>query len=711
VTAQRREESAQSVPTPLSVLSGENLTESGIGRSAKEVLDYVPNASAATQLHGRPRWWIRGVGTGQQQLDFSNPVGFYLDDVYISNASATGFPLFDLDRVEVLRGPQGTLWGKNTTGGAINVITRKPELSYDGYLKFDYGSYRDKQVEAALGGPVWEDALAARASFHYEDNGGRFRNLLTGRREGQFQDGAFRLQLLGKISSKLEALANVHLRKYSTNGGLSTVSGSGPDGAYLEGYIPSTNINDVSSNAPQNEDTKQLGALLSLKAALGKFSLISITGYEDFRNESLSDSDNTPLEVSRGWAHALSYQWTEEIRLASPREDRWNWVAGLFLFSESIHRQSATAKLPGVATAVPGVSNYSFTAFEHDTQSVAAFASTTANITDAFSVSAGLRWTLEHRELDITRVASPGDADATFSNIGLWFLPSSVSSPLSQTYSVQPEKTWNNFTYDVTPQYQFSKDAQVYFRYAHGVKSGGFNTAATSLAALNVVEPEKLDDIELGSKTRWLDGHLSLNASVFHYFYRDIQVNVVGPLPPTNTSVSYLQNVKRGKVDGAELELDSLPVRNLHVGGNLGLLDTEFTDFTVLNGGPSYDGNDFVRSPHVTALIRADYRIPLPIGRTPSLTLAADWRYQSRQLHFVTNQQDPLLQSPAFALLNARIAVASNDEKLIVTAYANNLLDVEYRNHSLPGARNATGATAIWGEPRTFGASLISRWY
>jgi iron complex outermembrane receptor protein len=198
---------------------------------------------------------------------------------------------------------------------------------------------------------------------------------------------------------------------------------------------------------------------------------------------------------------------------------------------------------------------------------------------------------------------------------------------------------------------------------------------------------------------------------VFHYFYSDIQVNVVGPLPPTNTAVSYLQNVKRGRVDGAELEVDSLLVRNLHVGGNLGLLDTEFTDFHVLNGGPDYSGNEFVRSPHVTALVRADYRVPLPVASAPSLSVAADWHYLSRQFHFTTNQDNRLLGSDPYSVLNARVTLASNDEKLALMGYVSNLLDSKYRAHTLPAARDATGAPVTWGDPRTFGVSVTGRWY
>ncbi len=153
VTAQHREERLQDVPSAVTALSKDQFTTGGIGRSANEVLNYVPNATAGTQQHGRPRWWIRGVGAGQQQIDLANPVGFYLDDVYISDASATGLPLYDLQRVEVLRGPQGTLWGKNTTGGAINVISERPHVSgdQDSYVKLEYGSYDDKIAEGGLG--------------------------------------------------------------------------------------------------------------------------------------------------------------------------------------------------------------------------------------------------------------------------------------------------------------------------------------------------------------------------------------------------------------------------------------------------------------------------------------------------------------------------------------------------------------------------------
>ncbi len=219
--------------------------------------------------------------------------------MFISNATGTGFPLFDLDRVEILRGPQGTLWGKNTTGGAINVITRKPEFTPDGYFKLDVGRFKSSIYEGAFGGGVLGDKVAARGSFHYEDHGGRFQNAQTGRREGQVSDGAGRLQLLWKISPRDRSPSQHPRPQITTNGTNQTVTGTGPDGEYLAGYRPSKDPFVVATNAPANSDISQTGALLNVKAELGDYSLTSISGWESFKTNSFTDSDYTPLEISR----------------------------------------------------------------------------------------------------------------------------------------------------------------------------------------------------------------------------------------------------------------------------------------------------------------------------------------------------------------------------------------------------------------------------
>jgi iron complex outermembrane receptor protein len=721
VTAQKREEKAQDVPSSISVLGGQDLQDKGIGRSASEILNYVPNASAGTQQHGRPRWWIRGVGAGQQQIDFPNPVGFYLDDVYISNATATGFPLFDLERVEVLRGPQGTLWGKNTTGGAINVISRKPSFKTDGYFKADYSSYDTKLFEGALGGTIQEDALAGRVAFHSENQSeGRFNNLFTGQKDGKLKDNAVRGQLQALLSPDLTANLNLHYRDYKTSGATTTVGSYAANGVYRNGFIPSTNPDDVSSNAPAWSTITQGGAQLNLQYQWGRLALTSITGYEDFKTESIGDSDNTPLEVSRSRSKAKSRQYSQEFRLASPREDQVSWVGGLHYFNEDIDSDSAVARLPnGSVPALAGSTQpvgYNDTVYNHKAHSFAVFGSSTINFTEQWLSTFGVRWTTETKSLNLTRRQAASNT-VSFGNAANWWDTVSggnfsAASVANNNFTSNPSKTWRALTYDVTPEYRISKTARTYFKYAHGIKSGGFNTGASDVRALNTVEPETLDAFEIGFKSEWLGGRLNFNANVFHYNYKNVQVNITGVYngDPTQ-NVAYLQNVAKAHVDGAELEIEAVPLDNLHLNANVGLLWTRFDQFDIQNNGGNRNGNEFVRSPHVTALLAADYRFPLTNGG--KVVVSGDVRYTSKQFYYVDPQSDArsLLNQNGYALANARLSYALPGGKHTVTAYVNNLADKVYKNHATtsfsPGTVN--GDSVIWGQRRTFGVSYTAQ--
>jgi len=729
VTAQKREETVQEVATAISTLDGKALIDEGIGRSASEVLNYVPNASAGTQQHGRPRWWIRGVGAGQQQFDLANPVGFYNDEVYISNATATGFPLFDLDRVEVLRGPQGTLWGKNTTGGAISVVSKKPsfnESKNDNYVKLDYGSYNDRVVQGGVGAVLIDERLAGRISFYNEDTDGRLNNLFTGGKDGGLADSAIRGQLLAELTPNLEALLNFHYRKYEADGAITTAYSYASNGVFRNGYKPSTNIRDVSANAPTSDDTTQNGASLNLKWQLGKFALTSISAYEDLDRETFLDGDYTPLEISRGRTKGKSKQYSQEFRLASPKEDRWNWLAGVHLFKEDVNFDAQNAQLNpatvaglagAVASATAGAA-YNASTLTHVDKSFAIFGSNTYNLTDQLEATLGLRWTTENKKYNLNRIGSAAVSSVgNFSNLGQWWNSYTgalavAGLPQSGTFSSSESKTWNNFTYDFTPEYKITPHDRVYFKYAHGVKSGGFNTAATNLASANSVQPEQLDAYEVGYKSEWLDGRLNFNTSIFHYNYQDVQVNVVGTVPNTSIPVSYLQNASKATINGAEFEIEALPTDRLHIKSSLGLLDTKYDDLIVLGSGTSLAGNELVRSPHLTAQVIADYRIPLANGG--KLVAGGDIRFTSKQFYFVTPQSDArnALNQGAYSLTNARLSYLTANDKYTWTAYVNNVFDKEYKNHSLP-ANNPTaginGDSIYWAAPRTAGVSFTAR--
>jgi iron complex outermembrane recepter protein len=719
VTAQRRTESIQEVPTTVTAISGNNVLAADLGSSAANITYLVANTSAGETAPTRPRWWIRGVGTGAQGFDVQSPVGVYFDDVYFSNVNATGQPIFDLERVEVLEGPQGTLWGKNTTGGAIDFISAKPAFTQSGYAKVDRSSYNDLLVEGAYGNSIIDDVLAARASFHAESSPGAYDDTYTGTTETRFHDDAGRLQFLANLSSDWTALLNVHYRDYYGNGNPWTVIGAGPNGQYYKdtpntpnGYTPNPDPSVVSQNAPNTTQVQQQGLALTVNGQVGRNALTSITGYEEFQTVAFSDSDDTPLEILRGWNSGHTQQYSEELRLASPRSDRWNWLIGAMWFDEDINSQTVSAILPNAATGVTPTglaSKFLYTSFLQNTKSYSGFGSSTFNFTDQFSITGGLRYTKEIKADNLDLLNAPpiaGNPLSQYNNVANWWLPRSVNG-LTSIATQDLDKGWGAWTYDATPEYKFTDHARAYFKYAHGFRAGGYNSSATSAANIDVVNPEYLTSYELGVKTEWLDGRLTANADVFHYKYDDIQVNVV------TAGVSYLTNAGAGKANGAEITIEALPVENLHVRVNVGYLDTKFTDYTT--GGISYAGNAFVRSPRNTDVVSADYRFPLANGS--SLLLATDWRYTTKYYFYSNDQVDPNVTQDGFTLGNVRLSYIVG--KVTFTGYVNNVTDKIYKQHTLletnstaPAPSNIyLGSDAVsWSEGRIVGGSFTVRW-
>ncbi|HEX5362255.1 MAG TPA: TonB-dependent receptor [Fluviicoccus sp.] len=705
VTAQRRKENLQKVNAAVSVVSSKTLLDSGVGRSANEVTKYIPNASAGTSGgNTRPRWWIRGVGTGTQGLDSPSPVGVYLDDVYISNASATAFPLFDVERVEVLRGPQGTLWGKNTTGGAINFISKKPSFKQDGYARIDLSSDGSQILQGAFGGAVSGD-LAARAAFFHENKDGQFDNIYSGKQSGDAVNDAGRVQLLFNVSPTLEALLNLHYRNYQIAGGNATVIGTGAGGQYWNNqgatYTPSTAWTDVASNVDAATRIKQQGAALNLKWKLDGLEAVSITAFEGFETGTLSDGDNTPLELSRGWSDAQTHQFSQEFRLATPKSERLSWVAGLHYFTDHIKSASAQATLPTADKPAGRALAWNRTDFTHDSQSYALFGNATYRFTDTFDITAGLRWSKESKDIDLGRLASV--SPAVFNNTDQWWLPTSVTSTRNVTATQKDSRSWDDLTYDLTPAYKISETQRVFLHVAKGFRGGGYNSAPTTQAAVSVLEPEYLTSYEIGYKSEWLESRLNFNTSVFTYDYEDIQINAVTATP--TGALSQLRNAASGKATGAEVELEALATSRLHIRGALGWLDTTFEDFKDSNG--NYSGNRFVRSPEFSGVLNLDYKLPLPSGA--AVVLATDWNYTSEYFFYTNNQTDATLKQDGFVTGSARVSWQPQGGKLTVTGYVNNLTNEQYKAHTLPGTATAKGNTVYWSEPRTYGVALTTK--
>jgi iron complex outermembrane receptor protein len=703
VTAQKRAELARDVPAAVSAFSGKDLREGGGNLSAGGVMDLVPNASGPTNDgHVRTRWWIRGIGSGDQSSNLVSPVSFYIDEVYLNSPLLSGVPPFDLRQVEVLRGPQGTLWGKNTTGGAVSFTTNKPTFKPEGYVKAEVGNHNSRIVEAAAGGALKEDVLAGRISVYSDSSDGyarnTFQNTDVGKKE---EDHLVRVQLLANLSPDLQALFNVHAREYRGSGDALQGLGLGAGGTNLYGYVlPPLGTADIATNALTNDKLRNQGASLTLRWNLGRNELTSITSYERVERTTNGDGDATPLEISRSHAEITARQAAQELRLASPRSDQLNWIAGLHYFEERLDNNNSAGNLPGVQTIATPTgtipSAYNNLSLYQKTRSYALFGSATYNFSERFNLTGGVRWTSETKDIDLSRVANSGAT--SYSNLAQWWQRSSLTSALVTTATQQDENTWKAATWDLTPQYKFSKDVSAYIRAARGFRGGGYNGGVTTQSTVAIVSPEYLTSGEAGLRTAWLDNRLTADVTVFYYDYKNVQLNQVVSTP--TGPVSRLTNSAKAKAHGAELELAAQVLPALRLNAAIGLLRSEYTDYGA------YTGNEFGRAPHTNVLLGGEYRQPLSNGG--EVALSSNWNYRSHYFFVTNNETDPNQQQAAYTVGNLKLSYLPPGKKVTLTAYVNNVTDRFYKTNAIPYGNNAIGYSNS--DPRTFGLSAVYRW-
>lgn len=704
VTAQKRSESVQDIPLTVNVVDGKTLEDSSAGLTAGEITRFIPNASAATlDGHGFPRWFLRGIGTGQPSLDNVSPIGYYVDEVYLGPIFLSGGPLYDVERVEVLPGPQGTLWGKNSPGGAIHVVSRKPTFDNSGWVKAGTGSYNKRLLQGALNGVLVEDKLATRLSFSSENRDQYVRNTTKGKR-GELEDRAVRWQLLGNLSDTLDASLSVHHREFTQDENSSYIT-FGPAGSTDARGNPYPQFPDrvYSFNAPTESKHIQSGGVLTLNWDFNDYTLTSISGYEHGRSTSQSDGDNSPQEISRSYGRQEVDLFSQEVRLASPRRDRLNWITGVHYYYQDMENFSAGGSL-NVPGLYPGTTpTYNNNHWTGENESLGVFASTTYNFTEDFNVTAGVRWTDERKDIDLRRERSVGAANYTDTNH--WWNRDSLTNALNPYVIYDNDRRWREVTWDVTPEYRINDNLLSYFRVAKGFRGGGFISGPGTQAATGDFEPEFITSYELGLKSEWLNGRLIANASLFYYDYDDIQINIYRWDPALNSGVSRMQNAASASVKGAEFEIQALPLDNLRVRLSGGFLDTEYKDYQADSAGGApgadYSGTSFARAPRLSGVLGFDYTVQLPYGK---VVLGGDINSRSR-FHFnATDSNNPAQQHPGYTLTNLRATYILPDESVEVSAYVDNVTDKDYWQATSPVGPNIVGYAL--GAPRTFGTSL-----
>lgn len=703
VTAQKRDESVQTIPLTVNVVDGNEFLDTGAGLTGGEITRFIPNASAATlDNHGFPRWFLRGIGTGQPSLDNVSPIGFYVDDVYLGAIILSGGPVYDLERVEVLPGPQGTLWGKNSPGGAIHVVNRKPVYENTGYIKGALANYDQRVLQGAINNELIDDQLASRFSFTTETRDLFAKNITKGI-YGGLEDHSVRWQLLANPVDHLDVLFNVHHRTYKHNDTTSYIV-FGPEGSVDSRGNPYVRYPDrhYAFNAPSDQTYKQTGSSLTLNYDLNDYLLTSITAWEKAENSGVSDGDSSPQEISRSYNNSEVDQWSQEIRLASPRQDQFNWITGIHWFKTDLSHYAASGSLdvpdlyPGTATA------FSVSDWTGDTTSYAAFFSFTYNLTDRFNVTAGVRWSDEEKSIDSLRERAR--APVSFNNLRQWWHRESVNNELTPFVTYENERRWRETTWDITPEYAWTDNFRTYLRVAKGFRGGGYIASPANQAGAGTFDPEFITSYEAGIKSEWLDNRIIFNGAAFYYDYEDIQINIFKWDAALNQSVSRMQNAASASVKGVEFQLQALLLDGLRLRTSVGLLDTEYKDYRD-DIGNDYSGASFARAPKASAVIGLDYTLGLSSG---DLVLGSDINARSN-FHFSSTQvNDPRQHHSGYTLVNVRASWKFHRLPLQITAYVDNVGDKIYSQATSPQGPDVVGYAL--GAPRTYGLSAQYSW-
>ncbi|MCH1925934.1 TonB-dependent receptor [Shewanella sp. C32] len=698
VTAQKRVQNAQEVPMAISALkSGELENLGAAGNDLRFMASRIPSLNIESSF-GRtfPRFYIRGMGNTDFDLNSSQPVSLVVDDVVQENSILKGYPIFDMERVEVLRGPQGTLFGRNTTAGIIKLDTKKPTQEFSAYAKASYGTFNTTNLEGAVGGGL-TDTVSARLSVLDQQRDDWVDNKAPGfeqkdQLEG-YHDKAARLQVLWEPTSDFSALFNAHYRDLDgtprVNHANAIQRGSN---SLVPGFDRDTVYQNAASRAQQDVTTK--GGSAKLEYNFGDYTLTSITAYEKAEAYSRADVDGGYTSANPGIsvvnfnsesADGLPkhHQLTQELRIASNELGRLDWQAGLFYFDEELNIDSYDFDSNGQ------VDGYAWQ--KQDTKAWAAFASVDYDLTDAFKVTAGVRYSHDKKDFQAQREISPIGGGATGI---LTENPSDgqVSWDLSGVYTINP-------------------DMNVYGRIARGFRAPSIQGRLLFGDEVTVADSETMTSAELGIKSDILDNRGRVNFDIYYYQLDDQELTAVGG----DTNFNRLVNADKSVGYGAELDSQFAITSNLLVTAGVSYNHTEIkddqlavgvcgsqcnvTDPLDANGNALIDGNSLPQAPKWTINMTASYTYPLADG---DLFATTDWAYRSSVNFFLYESTEfksrYLLEGGARA--GYRWTASSTDYE--VAAYVRNITDTT----RVTGAIDFNNLTGFVNDPRVMGVEF-----
>ena len=680
VTAQRRTEAVQSIPATVNTLDSTEIRSSNL-QNAGDIALRFPNM--IYQDNGLvARFNIRGVTLNDTSEGNESPIAIYSDDVYRGFLSASKAALFDLERVEILRGPQGTLYGRNATGGLTHFISREPTDEFEGYGQVQYGRFSQFVFEGAAGGPI-SDNVRFRLSAKGTTNDGTQENLVDDTRWNRTKERAVRFQLAADVSDQTGVLFSFQTTNvdgshfgYGHFGILDPQTGeicsierslAGACTSQGEFQVADPDPTEVFSEyGPPEKSIDYLGGHIRVKHNFGSVTLTSISAYQDVEKSLQEDADSQPAFIAEGATFMDGESFSQEFRLNGETEN-WNWVGGVYYYYED--RNAGFIIEP--YGAVTNNSNLR-------TDSIAAYVDVQTNLTGTTRLSAGLRLTQDEKR-------HTGTFDDFFGFSG-------------NLVSFDTGSKEDRLTGRVVVDWRFADSSLAYASFSTGFKSPAFNTllATANPNPLQAApsEPETILAYEVGIKRNILGGRGLLNVSGFFYDYEGIQQT----FSPSDTRTPQLANVGDANVFGLEAELALVPAEGWELNASIGLLDNE-----IESSESMFDGNQLASSPDFSFGLLAAYTYP--IGNSGSLRFQAEYRYQSDILFAPDN--DPFEAQEGYGLANLFVSWSSQNEKYQIEGFANNVLDEEYLVHSFVFRTFGFMNNGIWGLPRTYGVRAV----
>ncbi|MGY3264922.1 TonB-dependent receptor [Lysobacter sp. HA35] len=693
VTARKREETLQEVPVAVTAFTADALDKLDV-RDLSDLDAQVPNLTiyAARGSTSTVTAYIRGVGQADPLWGVDPGVGIYLDDVYLARPQGALLDVFDVDRIEVLRGPQGTLYGKNTIGGAIKYISKGLPKQLDGFGSITVGNYNQLDVKAGIGGPLFgeDSGLRGRVSVASMNRDGYGTNLYTGQDVSDKEINAARIELGAFASDDFDV--RFAFDWMDDQSGVRGAQMLAPN-PLAPAYQPMSSRYDIRSGMGNVNDTVMKGGSITVNWKLNdNFALKYVTAKRESDTDTNIDFDTTPLPLVDVHALYFDNQVSNELQLNYDAGKRSRGVMGLYWFNGDAGGQVLNHFYnPLLATSLTNPL-FGDTQGYVNTKSFAVYADWTFDLTSALKLDVGARYT---------------DEDKHAVALNRFYTNGNYTTSWGTAANFDKTVNFKNVSPKVSLDYQITPGIMVYGLASRGFKSGGYNIRANTTAVPRSGEPfgdESVDSFELGSKMSLLDESLFLNLAYFHNSYKDIQLSVFTSYTLPNGSQSFFgdfTNAGKGTVQGLEVEYQWLPTQHWAVSGNLAWLDAKYDEF-ITAGVNVADSQRFTNAPDFSGALNLEWRTPLDNGGNLSARLG--YAYQTAV--WPTTDLSPAIRQGAYGLVNAGVIWKANDAWSL-SLQGSNLTDTKYRTTGYNIAAYGV-LTGFYGPPREY--SLTARY-